>query len=319
MRATKKSYISIIAIFGAASGLSPERSTMPQLFEYIDTLNSPYEAFWVDSHNINDPTRPHWHYYVEVIYVEIGELYAECDDKKAVLHPGDCAIFHAKMIHIVTPADPKNYRYGVIKFDVSRLNTSGSFTPRLRAVTEAARRSTQASLFFPAETLDRKLLSRVFNTCVDELNNRRFGYDLVVHSNLCELMVALSRRWREEGLDTSCSAGISNGTGIESVTEYIDEHSAEPLSVEALAHRCGMSYSYFAKNFRQMYGRSCKEYIEFVRVSKAEDLLLFTDFDLTYISLETGFADCSHLIKVFRKWKGITPKQYKLAHSRPQQ
>ena len=91
---------------------------------------------------------------------------------------------------------------------------------------------------------------------------------------------------------------------------YIDEHSAEPLSVEALAHRCGMSYSYFAKNFRQMYGRSCKEYIEFVRVSKAEDLLLFTDFDLTYISLETGFADCSHLIKVFRKWKGITPKQY---------
>ena len=89
MRATKKSYISIIAIFGAASGLSPERSTMPQLFEYIDTLNSPYEAFWVDSHNINDPTRPHWHYYVEVIYVEIGELYAECDDKKAVLHPVD--------------------------------------------------------------------------------------------------------------------------------------------------------------------------------------------------------------------------------------
>ena len=36
----------------------------------------------------------------------------------------------------------------------------------------------------------------------------------------------------------------------------------------------------FAKNFKQYYGRSCKEYIEFIRICKAEDMLLFTDFDL---------------------------------------
>ena len=77
---------------------------------------------------------------------------------------------------------------------------------------------------------------------------------------------------------------------------------------------CNMSYSYFAKNFKQYYGRSCKEYIEFIRVSKAADLLLFTDFDLSYISQETGFSDSSHLIKIFRKWKGVTPKQFKKQH-----
>ena len=293
---------------------------MPQLFEYIDTLNQPYEAFWVDSHNINDPTRPHWHYYVEVIYIEIGNLYVECEEHKETLRPGDCAIFHSKMIHTMTPVDMNNYRYGVIKFDLSRLNSSGSFSARLRSVTEAARRAPEIPYFFRAEALTGTPVGRIFNTCVTELAERKYGYDLVLHSNLCELMVTLARLWREEGLDTShFAASISNGTGIESVTEYIDEHSAEALSVEKLAKRCGMSYSYFAKNFRQMYGRSCKEYIEFVRVSKAEDLLLFTDFDLTYISQETGFADCSHLIKVFRRWKGITPKQYKLAHARTKQ
>ncbi|MBO4767547.1 MAG: AraC family transcriptional regulator [Lachnospiraceae bacterium] len=289
---------------------------MSQLFEYIDSLTSPYEAFWVDSRNINDPTRPHWHYYIEVIYVEIGELYVECEEHRRTLSPGDCAIFHSRMIHTMTPVDRDNYRYGVIKFDISRLQSGASFTPRLRTVVEAARKSSSASLFFSAGSLDRNLVSRVFNTCVRECDDKRYGSDLVVHSNLCELMVALARFWRAEGLDIAGSVSTGYTGGIESVTEYIDEHSAEPLSVEGLAKRCGMSYSYFAKNFRQMYGRSCKEYIEFVRVSKAEDLLLFTDFDLTYISLETGFADCSHLIKVFRKWKGITPKQYKLLHSR---
>lgn len=74
---------------------------------------------------------------------------------------------------------------------------------------------------------------------------------------------------------------------------------------------CGMSYSYFAKLFRETYNQSCKEYIEFTRINKAADLLLFTNQDLTYISQETGFADCSHLIRTFKKWKGMTPKQWK--------
>ena len=72
-----------------------------------------------------------------------------------------------------------------------------------------------------------------------------------------------------------------------------------------------MSYSYFAKLFRETYNQSSKEYIELTRINKATDLLLFTNQDLTYISQETGFADCSHLIRTFKKWKGMTPKQWK--------
>ena len=82
-----------------------------------------------------------------------------------------------------------------------------------------------------------------------------------------------------------------------------------------LAERCGMSYSYFAKLFRRNYHQSCKEYIEFVRINRVTDLLLFTKLDLTYISQETGFSDCSHLIRTFRKWKGCTPRQWMREYS----
>ena len=72
-----------------------------------------------------------------------------------------------------------------------------------------------------------------------------------------------------------------------------------------------MSYPNFARLFKQKYNQSCKEYIEFIRLNKAEDLLLMTNIDLTYISNETGFADCSHLIRTFKKWKGVTPGQWR--------
>ncbi len=286
---------------------------MAQLFEYIDTLNSPYEAFWVDSHNENDPNRPHWHYYMELIYVISGTLDAECEQKKATLGPGDFAIFHPKMIHTVYPTDTQPYRYGVLKFDISRLSISNSYTPRLRTLFENARQTSSAEVFFRAGQIAHLRPEGTFATCVRELESKEYGYDMVVHSQLCALLVGLVRIWRGEGLDTTEAIPTSaDATSIDSITEYIDEHSQEPLLVEDLAARCNMSYSYFARNFKQIYGRSCKEYIEFVRICKAEELLLFTDFDLSYISQETGFSDCSHLIKIFKKWKGITPKQYKL-------
>ena len=80
-----------------------------------------------------------------------------------------------------------------------------------------------------------------------------------------------------------------------------------------------MSYSYFAKLFRETYNQSCKEYIEFTRINKAADLLLFTNQDLTYISQETGFADCSHLIRSFKEKYGVSPHQYRRQHSSPRQ
>ena len=284
---------------------------MSQLYEHIDTLNSPYEAFRVDSRNKNDPPRPHWHYYAELLFVEAGSLRIESNERTAVLNEGDFAFLHAQVIHNVVPDARAPFRYGVIKFDLSRLTGSRNFTPNLRAVAEQARRSPQASYIFPADTIDGALFSRVFDTCIRELSDRRYGSDLMVYASLCELMVCLARLWQSQGIHAGADRATGS-EGIDSIVEYIDEHSAEPLLVENLARRCGMSYSNFALKFKQMYGRSCKEYIELVRVSKAENLLLFTDADLTGISMETGFADCSHLIKVFKKWKGVTPKQYKL-------
>ncbi len=93
------------------------------------------------------------------------------------------------------------------------------------------------------------------------------------------------------------------------ILEYIDSHSSEPLEVQELARLCHMSYSHFAKLFRENYGRSCKEYIKYIRLNKAQDLLVNSDLDIDYIAQETGFYDSSHFIRQYKSWRGITPKQ----------
>ncbi len=148
---------------------------------------------------------------------------------------------------------------------------------------------------------------------LEEKRRHDYGYDVLICSDIASILTYLMRCLKQKGVDTDTiiTAPDDCDASIYSISKYIEQHCGEPLRVHELAQMCGMSYSYFAKLFRETYNQSCKEYIEFTRINKAADLLLFTNQDLTYISQETGFADCSHLIRTFKKWKGMTPKQWK--------
>lgn len=285
---------------------------MQYLFEYSDTLNSPYEACLFDTRKYEFPVRPHWHYFMEFIYMLEGTGIIECNGTSYVLNPGDLIVFHPEAIHAIYYATKEHLRYEVLKFDMNKLYTENSYAPKLQIILRKAGKDENAGIYFKEEELRGIPVKETFERCRQELEERDYGYDIILHDRICNLLVALIRIWRKNGFDTNMIKAEDTKTdAFHEITAYIDAHIGDALKVEELATMCNMSYSYFAKRFKQFYGRSCKEYIELVRVCKAEDLLMFTDYDLSYISQETGFSDSSHLIKTFKNWKGVTPKQYR--------
>ncbi len=288
---------------------------MQYLLERSDTLNSPYEAFLYDTSTMGFPIRPHWHYFMEIIYMVEGSGMFECDGRNYVVEEGDMILFYPEAVHAIYPLSGMPFKYEVIKFDINRLYTENSYVPKLRIILENARKSRKAKISFKGWELVGIPVKEVFEECRREIAQRDYGYDIIVHNKICYLLVHVIRIWRDQGVDTDVAQARTLETNsIYAITAYIDEHADEQIRVEDLADMCGMSYSYFARVFKEYYGRSCKEYIEFIRICKAADMLLFTDFDLSYISQETGFSDSSHLIKIFKKWKGVTPKQFKREH-----
>lgn len=289
---------------------------MQYLFEYSDTLNSPYEAFTYDAGVMGFPVRPHWHYFMEILFMKEGTGLVECDGQSYIVEEGDMILFHPESVHSIYTTTNVSPKFDVLKFDVNNLYTENSYAPKLRTILEHANRVQKTNICFKEERIREIPIEDIFKECQSEIANKNYGYDIVVHNKICYLLVQIIRLWREQGLNTdNAVANSADVTSIHAITGYIDAHVGDQIRVEELADMCNMSYSYFAKNFKQYYGRSCKEYIDFIRVCKVEDLLLFTDFDLSYISQETGFSDSSHLIKIFRKCKNMTPKQYKKQHA----
>lgn len=290
---------------------------MYNLFEPGDLLNSPYEAFLFDTAKNAFPVRSHWHHYMEIILMVEGTVLIENDKKQYLLHPGDMAALPPKSIHAVynAPGVQNHPLYYVIKFDLNRFQENIGYVPQLKSAILQAMENPEVSFFFSSLELSSFPVMDFFSGCAQEAQSRHYGYYMILYSYLNCILVNMLRVWRERGFTPAYAVSPPCGSSIETITEYIDAHSAQPLKVEQLARRCNMSYSFFAKQFRQIYGCSCKEYIEYIRVIKTEDMLLFTDYDMTYISLAAGFSDCSHMIKTFRKYKNITPKQFRMQNT----
>jgi AraC family transcriptional regulator len=92
---------------------------------------------------------------------------------------------------------------------------------------------------------------------------------------------------------------------------YIEEHFRQDISLTELASLTKLSQSRFARGFRVSTGVPPYTWALRRRVEAAEDLLVSTKMPLSRIALQVGFADQSHLTKVFRRTLGTTPAAWR--------
>lgn len=93
--------------------------------------------------------------------------------------------------------------------------------------------------------------------------------------------------------------------------DYIYAHLHEPISLKQLADETGMNAAYLSVLFKQKTGVPLAEYIQQLRISEAKNLLRFSDASLLDISQRLSFSSQSYFASVFKKYAGISPKQYR--------
>ncbi|MTH62423.1 helix-turn-helix domain-containing protein [Paracoccus litorisediminis] len=99
-------------------------------------------------------------------------------------------------------------------------------------------------------------------------------------------------------------------------TEFLASHVVGDFSLDVLAETCALSRSYFSKAFKQSFGKSPYRWLLEYRVARAKDMLR-SDLPISQVALDCGFADQSHLTRVFSMIQGETPGQWRRALRSP--
>ena len=98
---------------------------------------------------------------------------------------------------------------------------------------------------------------------------------------------------------------------MKTVLKLISENYNQQITLEDMAEKAGMSPKYFCRVFKETTHRTPIEYLNAYRVDQACSLLRSSDESLINISLNCGFNDFSYFIKIFKKYKGMTPHKYR--------
>lgn len=97
---------------------------------------------------------------------------------------------------------------------------------------------------------------------------------------------------------------------IEGVRQYVMEHYQEKLTLAMAAEATGISQGYLSSIFKKQTGSNFTDYVAWIKIEKAKDLIQEHQYMMYEISDMLGFENPYYFSKVFKKVTGITPKEY---------
>ena len=107
--------------------------------------------------------------------------------------------------------------------------------------------------------------------------------------------------------------GDSQNQFIKRAGAYIREHYMESISLDDMAAELGITRSYVSTLFTQHMGCGFVEYLNGVRVDRACTYLEQSYFKTYEIAYKVGFKDEKYFSKVFKKIKGVSPREYRIS------
>lgn len=276
------------------------------------TPDFPVEYFYIDSTHPRYNMPFHWHKEWEIIHVLEGIFTAHADDMVYVAHAGDTILIRDGMLHGGTP---ENCVYECFLFDLHGLFRNLDMVKKyLRPIYH---KQVLPTIFYPAtiapeiKEVTRRLTHAFSIHPQDQSTDLNNPLELIVISCISQLFSHILQRGYYESRQAEISDHPHKIDLIKSVLEYTELHYATPITLDDLAKVAGMNPKYFCRFFRSITHQTPIEYVNMYRIEKAAQMLHSTGLPVTEICMECGFNDSSNFIKVFRKYKGMTPMQYR--------
>ncbi|TVY02984.1 AraC family transcriptional regulator [Cohnella terricola] len=249
----------------------------------------------------------HWHEHLEFLYFVSGSAIVECGSNRTAFHQGDLCVVNSNELHygIGTSEDLSYYTMIV---DIALLHSHAVDAVETKFITPITRNR----ILFQNRIAGDEEITRYLLAIVRELEQQELGYELSVKSHLYGLLALLVRKYVATLTELDdYRHRLRELERLAPVFSYIDEHYRDKLTVQRLADIAGLSRFHFSRLFKQMTDKSLVEFVNLIRVNKAESLLRNKTMNISEIAHATGFSDIYYFSRTFKKLKNMSPTEWR--------
>ena len=216
-------------------------------------------------------------------------------------HGEDRVVYAGRMV-LIQPRQEQRYEYfGEDKPEVYWVHFTGS---DVKNILRSYNIPMDDPIFYSGAS---STYSYLFKEMIHELQTCKTGYEDLLTMYLRQIFLLVQRTRQEER--PTVSTYIQEE--MEFARRYFNEHYNEPISIQEYAESRNMSVCYFQRNFKQIVKHTPMQYLLTIRVNNAASLLETTDYSMAEIAAIVGYEDPLYFSRLFRKIKGVSPRDYR--------
>ena len=220
-----------------------------------------------------------------------GELSYE--EQTYQLSEGDCVFIDCRKAYSHSTSD-----------NLWSLQWCHFYAPSLPAVYEKYKERGGRPVFHPDDLAS---FTSILTDLYDLASSADYIRDMRINEKLGTLLTLLMEQsWHPESVTVS-----RKRMELAAVKEYLDEHYTEKLTLDDLAEKFFINKFYLSKIFKETYGTTVNNYLISKRITRAKQLLRFTDMTVDEVGAAVGMGDANYFSRMFRKVEGSSPREYR--------
>lgn len=267
------------------------------------TATFPIQYYYVDKTHPRYVMNAHWHREFEIIHILSGTLTIYLNDTEISLQNNDILFIKCGCLH---HGEPTDCVYECIVVDLKML------LPQQNDIVER-----YISQIINSKIDIKNILSPneydLYNTAIklfDSVSGEKPYYELSVYG----LLFTLISQIYSHGYIVSSINSVQPNRQTEqiySVIDWINKNFKEQINSQKLTHISNLNFNYLCKIFKKFTGQTIMQYVNEQRIEHACYDIAQKNKSITEAALDNGFNDLSYFAKTFKRYKGISPREFK--------
>lgn len=245
----------------------------------------------------------HYHSAIELVYVHSGKLTCRVGDSVLSLSAYDTLLINKNVMHnIECPDRGTEFSYIQIETDRQFISSKKDETYFIRQFID---KSTPLQYYTGNENSE---LSDIFNNIFHECHSDEAYNILYLQAYILQLIAFMHRYKMIKEFNSNFLRHLES---IKPIIQFINDNFTDKIYIDDLASAINLNKFQLCKRFKALTGGTIIEYINFIRLQHAAELLLNSDKSITEIAYSCGFASVQYFNKVCKKNFGCSPKNLK--------
>ena len=269
------------------------------------TKDDPFSTYHIENAGRSFQIPVHWHDEFEIIYVRSGFLTVSISGESYIGKTGDAFVVSPGNLHLMgSQTGTVDYYTFLFPLKYISFRTDDMLDEKLLEPLNSGHLMICPRVNDTAKELCEQLI-KIYEAKNDESESK---ITTQVRTKIILLQFILEM-WKKGFV-------IENDTSGRNIVEkemvsYIQQNFTGKISLKEFGEQFHLSEKYISRYFKEHFHITLSQYITYLRLENAKQLLQDTDLSVTETAMQSGYQNVSYFIRSFKKAYGISPLKYR--------